>query len=64
MRQQVSAAFAEDLVIIKAQQENVDPGPRDVINLQQDASGMAARNIISERLAAEASRADQAAAAE
>ena len=43
MRQQVSTAFAEDLVIINAQHENVGLGPREVINLQQDARGMAAR---------------------
>ena len=58
MRQQVSTAFAEDLVIIKAQQENVDLGPRDVINLQQDAGGIAARNIVNKRLTAEVDKVD------
>ena len=53
MREQVSTAFYEDLEIIKAQQENMDMGPRDVINLQQDAGGMAARKIVDERLAEE-----------
>ena len=53
VRQQVSRAFSEDLVIIKAQQENINEGSQQTFNLQQDAGGMAAKSIIEKLVALE-----------
>jgi vanillate O-demethylase monooxygenase subunit len=52
VRQQINIAFAEDLAIVNAQQANIDLGGGPVIDLNQDAGGIAARKIV-ERLIAE-----------
>jgi vanillate O-demethylase monooxygenase subunit len=63
VRQQVNIAFAEDLAIIKAQQMNIDLGGGPIIDLNQDAGGIAARKIV-ERLILEEQGAPSRAAAE
>jgi phenylpropionate dioxygenase-like ring-hydroxylating dioxygenase large terminal subunit len=52
VRSQVTKAFSEDLAIVREQQRNIDLGPRPMIDLQQDAGGIAARRIV-ERLIAD-----------
>jgi phenylpropionate dioxygenase-like ring-hydroxylating dioxygenase large terminal subunit len=52
VRQQVSRAFNEDLVMIEAQQRNMDLGPGPVVNLGQDKAWLAMRQIVA-RLATE-----------
>jgi hypothetical protein len=52
--QNVHTAFQEDLVIIRAQQKNIDMGP-DVarVDMQHDGGGIAARRMLEDLIAAE-----------
>jgi vanillate O-demethylase monooxygenase subunit len=52
VKAQVSKAFSEDMVMLKAQQQNMDLGPSPVLNLGQDKAWLAMRQIV-ERLAKE-----------
>jgi hypothetical protein len=52
VRSQVVKAFLEDMVMIKAQQLNMDLGPSQVVNLGQDKAWIIMRQIV-QRLIAE-----------
>jgi vanillate O-demethylase monooxygenase subunit len=46
VRSQVVKAFLEDMVMIKAQQLNIDLGPSQVVNLGQDKAWIIMRQIV------------------
>ena len=63
VRQQVNAAFLQDMTMLTAQQQNMDLGPSPVVNLGQDKAWLAMRQIVARLVAEEQQTAPRSVAA-
>ncbi len=63
VRQQVNAAFLQDMTMLTAQQQNMDLGPSPAVNLGQDKAWVAMRQIVARLVAEEQQTAPRSVAA-